>query len=688
MPKAKFEGQDFQTAIKSEIADVISVSALGGLFRRNSWTFKITKTSGEELVIKILKNTDGAESNINNEKRSLKAIEHIPDINVSRLIDSGEIKVKSTKMPYLVFPYYSGESLSKLSTGDCKFTEDETKAFTKSLINTILQLAKAGIIHQDIKPDNIVKMKDGSFVLLDLGIARFIKLDPSFVKQQGPAAYLSMEQIELGVKNNPVNKRRVTFLSDLNSLGIVAVNLLLGSNAFHAQWALDRREEAAERIRSKEIIDIQDDELRNLVASLLEASPSTRLFRLKDLIDISPFIPKSSNLNKYWSLHKPTGLSFIKKFAKDNNDISMGLVLSAETVQSVSSTDIITKPLVENGWELAVDPSTHKLLYNRDHHAHLKIRDYYREDLSIDDFFDASFTKTFTSQVMEFERSLNPTLYISPYFYLTNSYDQKLTVGISLYKEAQGYLNILNDSKPLALGLCVSKPLICNEKESDRLADQIVLDNSIDIVYLNIELVKSDNRPAKDADYLKGVRRLVERLATTKKVIVSQVDQFGLGLLTIDKVSLAVNPDVSYRKNDIDEKLKEIKPEKGWGPKAEDRRNRVYIPSMLTDLDIDRDINQLHGKVDLKKGMKSPYYNDALDIGNKEARNLHFTYEFNAQCQKLGGAVCPKDELKSMIAEAKGFFKSIESSGIKLDTSTNQSADFLVAWEDAFVNSK
>lgn len=687
---AKFEFKDFQKAISNELTGVKSVAVLGGLGRRNSYTFKVVFHSGEEKVIKLLKNTNGAEAKINDEMQSLKSLEKRTDIQVSHLIGSGEMAVKSKRMNYLLFSFYDGPVLSELTNRNGGCTEDDVMTFVNAMLKTIMQLASAGIIHQDIKPDNIVKCKNGDYILLDLGIAKFVTLDPKFVKQQGPAAYLSLEQVELGIHKSVANQRRITFLSDFNSLGIVALNMLLGPD-FYSAWEVDRRHEASSRIREREIVNIEDEPLRTLLAALLEGNPSTRLYELRKILDFSTFQTSASDdWPRYWSLHKATGLTFLKAFAKENAKLKLGLVVSADAVNSIPNTLQTVEAIAGYEWKTAVDPCTHKLLFNADHHGHLKQKTYYHDGLLPESFYDTPFTQTFVSQVIEFERSLNPSLYISPYFFIRSHDDPLLSVGFNLFEECKKQLKTLDDNRPIAFGLCVSRGVLSRPADLDALADQIIVNPSVDTVYLNAELTKRDNTPCKDKDYLSGLKRLVERLAVTKNVIVAQGDQASLGLLPQERVLVAVNPNVSYRKNDIEDKLKEDKEEQGGGPKGSDRRYRVYVPKLMADLDITRDLNaatfkKLDTAQNITESKQSPYYNDAINIGDSEARNKHFTLEFNKQVESVVDAdeEQSRKKFKKKVADGKSAYSQIAKASIKLDG--DQTGDFLDVWEEVFL---
>lgn len=152
--------------------------------------------------------------------------------------------LKSTSSPY--FPKIFDTHLDKLNNNfeimeeyidggalsdrlDHLWLEKDIIAFLKQLIIPVAILWEKRIVHRDIKPDNIMFRNNGSLVLIDLGIARF--LDKSSLTKTiniyGPCTpiYAAPEQL--------VNqKRNIDFRTDQFAIGITLLQLFLGFHPF------------------------------------------------------------------------------------------------------------------------------------------------------------------------------------------------------------------------------------------------------------------------------------------------------------------------------------------------------------------------------------------------------------------------------------------------------------------------
>jgi predicted ATPase/signal transduction histidine kinase len=147
-----------------------------------------------------------------------------------------------------VLDIYQGPDVRALILEDCnaislrkvmdRFTGDVSKILDLSIkiCEALSYIHNAGIIHRDIKPDNItVNLNSGLVQLIDFGLAtelHQIENGPSIKKIEGTFKYISPEQT--GRVNRGVDQR-----SDLYSLGIVLFELLTGQVPFNSNSSME-----------------------------------------------------------------------------------------------------------------------------------------------------------------------------------------------------------------------------------------------------------------------------------------------------------------------------------------------------------------------------------------------------------------------------------------------------------------
>ncbi len=181
---------------------------------------------GRAVAVKVLsvaQNTPPAERRQALERflREGKAAGSLLHPNIAQVFDMGEDQGR----PYLVMELCEGTTLRDVLSFEHHLPEQRVRRIAEQLLSA-LELAHArGIVHRDIKPDNIVLSRDDTLKLMDFGIARLMQ--DSTLTQTGQAlgspAYMSPEQV-LG---KPVDAR-----SDLFSVGVVLYECLTGRKPF------------------------------------------------------------------------------------------------------------------------------------------------------------------------------------------------------------------------------------------------------------------------------------------------------------------------------------------------------------------------------------------------------------------------------------------------------------------------
>lgn len=97
---------------------------------------------------------------------------------------------------YTVMPLYVGETLEQRLRRDPPVTLPEGLRIGEQLARAVSALHRAGVVHRDIKPDNVMLERDGGLRLLDLGVARLPGFDdfPS-ADRPGTPSYMAPELI-------------------------------------------------------------------------------------------------------------------------------------------------------------------------------------------------------------------------------------------------------------------------------------------------------------------------------------------------------------------------------------------------------------------------------------------------------------------------------------------------------------
>ena len=172
---------------------------------------------------------------------------------------------------YLVMAFYDGATVDT-RVKDGPLPVPEAVDVAAQVAEALVKAHGAGIVHQDIKPANVMLTDDGLVKLLDFGIAKLTSADAPTQTGSvfGTLAYMSPEQLD----GRPVDTR-----TDLWSLGVVLYEMLTGTRPFPG----DRLQTVSVGILTREPralsasrVDVPE-QLRQLVAEALAKDPGARV---------------------------------------------------------------------------------------------------------------------------------------------------------------------------------------------------------------------------------------------------------------------------------------------------------------------------------------------------------------------------------------------------------------------------
>ncbi len=176
---------------------------------------------------------------------------------------------------YFVMGFVDGENLGQRLHRVGRVPADEARRILREVADALSYAHARGVIHRDIKPDNILLFEDdGRVMVTDFGIARAITEGDSRLTATGMAigtpAYMSPEQ--------SAGERAIDGRSDLYSLGVVGYQMLTGEPPFVANSTpallVKHITETPVPVRDR-APDVPED-LASLVMRLLEKDPERR----------------------------------------------------------------------------------------------------------------------------------------------------------------------------------------------------------------------------------------------------------------------------------------------------------------------------------------------------------------------------------------------------------------------------
>src|SRR5208283_4571614 len=208
-------------------------------------------------------------------KQELILARNITHKNVVRIFDLGEAE----GIRFISMEYVDGEDLRTLLRREGKLPPKEAAAVVEQVCRALDAAHSEGVIHRDLKPQNIMRDKNGRIVVMDFGLAR--SLGDSGMTQTGAIVgtmeYMSPEQ----AMGTTLDQR-----SDIFSVGLIFFELLTAKAPYKADTAIaSLMKRTREDAQSASDVDASvPKSLSAIVSRCLEREPANRYHSAVELL--------------------------------------------------------------------------------------------------------------------------------------------------------------------------------------------------------------------------------------------------------------------------------------------------------------------------------------------------------------------------------------------------------------------
>lgn len=312
-----------------EVQEIVGV---GGM----SVVYKAYDNVDDRIVaVKILKEEFAANEEFKrrfkNESKAIALLSH-PNIVKVYDVNFGE------RLQYIVMEYIDGITLKEYINKQGAITWNDALYFMTQILGAVQHAHDKGIVHRDIKPQNIILLPSGDIKVTDFGIARFFRSETKTLTDQaiGSVHYIAPEQ----AKGEYTDEK-----ADIYSLGVVLYEMLSGGVPFEAENAVSV---ALMQLQAdaKKLTDINPDiplGLEQICARAMQKNPLDRYQTATEmLLDIEEIVRNPATTFNYISKtdHSPTRVVPVDK-----------------------GKPVITEPEPENEPDEYVDPNRGKKIF-------------------------------------------------------------------------------------------------------------------------------------------------------------------------------------------------------------------------------------------------------------------------------------------------------------------------------------
>jgi serine/threonine protein kinase len=189
------------------------------------------RETGDMVAVKVMTtNMTGNPVLLKRFEQEFHAARRLDHPNIVRALDFGQ----EAGVPYLVMEFVEGESLGQKIEREGRLSETEAIRLVAQVAQGLHRAHKMGLIHRDIKPDNVMVTPDGVAKLTDMGLVKEIDTDLNLTRTGrglGTPHFMAPEQFR--------NAKNADLRCDIYALGATLYMMVTGELPFRSSGPLD-----------------------------------------------------------------------------------------------------------------------------------------------------------------------------------------------------------------------------------------------------------------------------------------------------------------------------------------------------------------------------------------------------------------------------------------------------------------
>lgn len=256
-----------------ELLEKIAEGGMGSIYKGRH------RETGQIVALKVMpSHMAGNAVLLRRFEQEFRAASRLDHPHVVRALDYGD----NGNTPYLVMEFVDGESLGQKIERDGKLSEADAIRLIAQVAQGLHRAHKQGLIHRDVKPDNILLTSDMQAKLADLGLVKEVDADLNLTRTGrglGTPHFMAPEQFR--------NAKNADIRCDIYSLGATLYMMVTGELPFRSNGPLDAwmKKIHNELTPPRDIVPTLSDRVDWAIRRAMSADPELRPASCREFVE-------------------------------------------------------------------------------------------------------------------------------------------------------------------------------------------------------------------------------------------------------------------------------------------------------------------------------------------------------------------------------------------------------------------